>query len=49
MESEGIPFVIMDQKIYDCHHGKDRHSAEKEILNKKRCEKVHQLNQLNLE
>ena len=39
-ESEGIPFVIMDQKIYDCHHGKDGHSAEKEKLNKKRHDKV---------
>ena len=27
---DGIPFIITEKRVYDCHQGTDRHAAEKQ-------------------
>lgn len=40
VKSNGIPFVMMGRKVYDCHHGKDRNVALKHKNRLKRQEVI---------
>lgn len=30
---DGVPFIIMGKRVYDCHQGIDRHAADKQRRN----------------
>ena len=32
---DGVPFIITGKRVYDCHLGTDRHTADKEKLKSK--------------
>ena len=38
VKSNGVPFVMMGRKVYDCHHGRDRNMALKQKAMLKRQE-----------
>ena len=43
-----MPFVIKDQMIYDCHHGKDCHSAAKEDMKRYHIQYTENMSSSNL-
>ena len=40
VKSDGVPFIMMGRKVYDCHFGKDRNVKLKEKLRLQREETV---------
>ena len=38
IKSDGIPFVMMGRKVYDCQHGRDRNVALKQKMMVKRLQ-----------
>ena len=36
LEYNGVPYIVLSQKMYDCHHGKDRNIIKKEKYREKK-------------
>ena len=40
---DGVPFIITEKRVYDCHQGTDWHAADNAKVTKTRCFlRVHQ-------